>query len=88
MARRLRCGISLQIGAALGTVAAIGVFWLLALEVYDPLKTKSDEIVTNTTAQTAIDWNGIAMDNFLILGLAIVVLGTVAASVFQRQGGF
>lgn len=88
MDRRLRCGISLQVGAALATISGVAVFWLFALEIYNPMKAKSDEIVTNTTAQQAIDWNGILMDNYLILALAIIVAGTIAASVYQRQGGF
>lgn len=88
MRRRLRCGIAIEIGRAVASIVALAVFWLLALEAWDPLKTKADDLVVNSSAQQATDWLGIGMDNFLVITLGIAVMGVIAAAVYQRQGGF
>lgn len=86
MASRRRCGQAIAIGRALASVFALGVFWLVIQEFWDPLNTECDEQVVNATAQTTCDWLGIGFDWYLVLALAIIITGTVAIAAYQRQG--
>lgn len=88
MDRRLRCGQAVEIGKGLGAVVGVAIMWLLAQEAWNPLKATADEEVTNATAQEAINWTGLAFENFLVIALGITCLGVIAFAAFQRQGGF
>lgn len=85
--RRLRCGQAVEIGSAVASIIGVAVLWLLFKEAWDPLKAEADTQVTNATAQTATDWIGLGFGNFLVITLGITVLGVIAFSVFQQQGG-
>lgn len=78
-------GQSVAIGIALATIVGLGIYWLLFTEAWDPLKAEADTQVTNATAQTTLDWLGFAWDWYLLIALAIVITGTIAAAVFQRE---
>lgn len=88
MTRQLRCGIAIEIGRSVIAIVALAPFYLILQEAWDPLKAEADEQVVNSTAQQAVDWSGIAFDNYLVFALGIIILGTIAAAVYQRQGGF
>lgn len=82
-----RCYQSTQIGWGLATIFGASVLWLTLNEAWVDFKTEADTTITNTTGQQSIDWIAIAWDNYVLIVLGVVILATITAAVFQRQGG-
>lgn len=81
-------GVSVVQGHAIIGIIGLSVMWLVAQEFWIPLKAEADDQVVNATGQQATDWIGIAFSNYLVFGLAVIILGSIAAAAFKRQGGF
>lgn len=78
---------SVAIGTGTATLAALGVFYLLAQEFFDPINDERQEMVSNSTALQGGEWVHLGLEWYLALAMAVVVIGTIAAAAFQRQGG-
>lgn len=81
-------GQAIAIGKALLALCGFGVIFGFAYRVWSPLYAASSNEVTNSTAQEGLDYTAQLFEALPWLFVMIAVIGVIALSVYQSQGGF
>jgi len=72
---------------AVGGGALAALLYAIAQQPFQRLDAAGAEHVSNQTARQGMAWTGEAFTQFPLIVGAVIVLGVIALSAFQRQGG-
>jgi hypothetical protein len=80
-------GQAIAIGEALLGLCGFGIIFGFAYVIWNPLYAAGSDEVTNSTAQEGLDYTQQLFEALPFLFLMIAVIGVIALSVYQSQGG-
>lgn len=80
-------GQAIAIGKGLLGLCGFGVLFAFASAIWSPLYSAGSDEVTNSTAQQGLDYTDQLFNALPFLFLMVAVIGVIAISVYQSQGG-
>lgn len=83
--RVYRAGMAIAIGRAVIGLIGIALVFSVAMPAFQGINEEANEQITNETALKGQDMLFTTFENFLVIVVAITILGVIIASVYQSQ---